>query len=109
VTSLEFSVRHVGQGCQFGVKRAKFLDFGFIKLKLATKNFVWLLSIFWLFLAAFLLNTEISNFSKIVCHPSVKVSYKLCYVRLHYPFMTFIRDSRGGWTAGRKASWVLSA
>jgi hypothetical protein len=53
---------------------------------LATKNFVWLLSIFWLFLAAFLLNTEISNFSKIVCHPSVKVSYKLCYVRLHYPF-----------------------
>jgi hypothetical protein len=31
------------------------------------------------------INTEISNFSKIVCHPSVKVSYKLCYVPSHYP------------------------
>jgi hypothetical protein len=48
---------------------------------LATKNFAWLLSISWLFLAYFLINTEIINFSKIVCHPSVKVSYKLCYVR----------------------------
>jgi hypothetical protein len=40
---------------------------------------------FWLFLASFWINTEISNFSKIVCHPSVKVGYKLCYVRSHYP------------------------
>ena len=73
------------QGCQFGFKRAKFLDFGFFWLRLATKNFIWLLSIFWLFLASFWINTEISNFSKIVCHPSVKVSYKLCYVWSHYP------------------------
>ena len=41
------------QGCQFGAKRAKFLDFGFILLCLATENSVWLLSIFWLFLASF--------------------------------------------------------
>ena len=44
---------YLNRGCQFGAKRAKLLDFGFILLCLATKNSVWLLSIFWLFLASF--------------------------------------------------------
>ena len=41
------------QGCQLGVKSAKFLDFGFFRHCLATKNLIWLLSIFWLLFGFF--------------------------------------------------------